>query len=52
MIKTLKQVLRAKENASQEENKQYPRKDWKYAVANDDTQLGYWDWVIHNLENA
>jgi hypothetical protein len=23
----------------------YPRADWKYEVANDDTVLGYWDWV-------
>lgn len=28
----------------------YPRTDWKDAVGNGDTQLGYFDWVIHQLE--
>lgn len=27
------------------EDKQFPRDDWKYEVANDDTSRGYWDWV-------
>ncbi|MFA6132643.1 MAG: hypothetical protein WC869_01350 [Phycisphaerae bacterium] len=25
--------------------------DWKYEVANCDTRLGYWDWVVHRMEN-
>jgi hypothetical protein len=24
----------------------YPRRDWKDEVQNDDTNLGYWDWVV------
>lgn len=30
----------------------YPRRDWAYEAGNNDTQLGYWDWVItkHDLE--
>ncbi len=27
------------------EDPEFPRKDWQYEVANDDTLLGYWDWV-------
>ena len=29
------------------EDKTYPRKDWRYEVANGDTNLGYWEWVKH-----
>lgn len=32
------------------EHPQHPVEDWKYAVANDDTRLGYWAWVAI-LEN-
>jgi hypothetical protein len=28
----------------------YPRYDWQAEVVNDDTQLGYWDWVMHKIE--
>ena len=28
-----------------------PIEDWKYDVANGDTQLGYDDWVRHNIES-
>jgi len=28
----------------------YPQSDWKYEVANDDTTLGYWDWLSRQLE--
>ena len=31
-----------------DEDPDYPVADWKYEVANDDTRLGYADWV----ENA
>ncbi len=27
----------------------YPVKDWQYQVANNDTRLGYWDWVFDEL---
>jgi hypothetical protein len=23
---------------------------WKYEIANDDTRLGYWDWVLDKIE--
>ena len=28
-----------------EEDDDYPVSDWKYEVRNDDTRLGYWEWV-------
>lgn len=24
---------------------EFPLEDWKYEVVNNDTRLGYWDWV-------
>lgn len=32
------------------EDEEFPREDWCYDVGCRDTQLGYFDWVIHNLE--
>jgi len=32
------------------EDKEYPRSAWKYDVANDATNLGYWEWVEHQKE--
>jgi hypothetical protein len=29
---------------------EYPREDWKREVANDDTNLGYWEWVNNQFE--
>ncbi len=29
----------------------YPVEDWQYEVANDDTRLGYWEWVKAGLIN-
>uniref|UniRef100_A0A6M3IMI3 Uncharacterized protein n=1 Tax=viral metagenome TaxID=1070528 RepID=A0A6M3IMI3_9ZZZZ len=34
-----------------DENPEYPRSDWKDEVNNDDTNLGYWDWVEHQIES-
>ncbi len=31
------------------EHPEYPARDWKYEVANDDTRLGYWDWVCSQV---
>ncbi len=28
----------------------WPVSDWKYEVDNDDTRLGYWDWVASQME--
>lgn len=28
----------------------YPMADWYYEVANGDTRLGYWEWVVCRLE--
>ena len=32
-------------------NEDFPRSDWKDDVQNGDTQLGYFEWLIHNLES-
>ena len=29
----------------------YPLEEWQYEVANDDTRLGYWEWVKAGLIN-
>ena len=28
----------------------YPREDWRHEVSNNDTSLGYWEWVAHQIE--
>lgn len=49
----LKEAQWSKKNARWEyADEIYTRDDWKSEVANGDTQLGYFDWVIHNLESA
>jgi hypothetical protein len=30
----------------------HPVQDWQHEVANDDTRLGYWEWVANNLDAA
>jgi len=30
----------------------HPAEDWRYEVANGDTRLGYWDWVVVRQEIA
>lgn len=34
------------------EHPEFSLEDWKHEVANDDTRLGYWDWVISEQEKA
>ncbi len=33
------------------EHPSYTKQDWRDDVANDDTSLGYWEWVLHNVES-
>lgn len=33
------------------DNEEYPASDWKYEVGNDDTRLGYLEWVEHQQAN-
>jgi len=35
-----------------DEEKDFPVGDWKYEVANDDTRLGYTEWVESQKEQA
>lgn len=30
----------------------YPVEDWRAEVTQDDTRLGYWDWVAHQKESG
>ncbi|SEC75870.1 Uncharacterised protein (plasmid) [Tsukamurella tyrosinosolvens] len=27
----------------------WPLEDWRYAVQNDDTRLGYWEWIVDEM---
>jgi len=38
--------------SSWDEDKQFPVEDWRYEVQNDDTRLGYLEWVSHKREDA
>jgi len=40
-----------RDNGSHESHEEYTRAEWCDDVRIGDTQLGYWDWVIHNLES-
>lgn len=33
-----------------DEDTKYPAKDWQHEVGNDDTRLGYLEWVEHHRE--
>ena len=32
------------------EHPEFPVTDWQYEVQNDETRLGYWEWVVGKLE--
>ncbi len=31
------------------EHPDYPLQDWRYDVADDNTRLGYWQWVVDRI---
>ncbi|MBU9199904.1 hypothetical protein KTD31_00625 [Burkholderia multivorans] len=33
------------------EHPHYTREDWRNDVSRGDTKLGYWEWVVHNIES-
>lgn len=33
-----------------DEHDEYPRSEWRIAVAGECTLLGYWEWVQHQIE--
>lgn len=33
-------------------DEKYPREDWQYLVSNNETSLGYWDWVDNQYDMA
>lgn len=49
-IEILSETLQDEYGGLWGEHPDYPRKDWAYEVGNNDTNLGYWDWVSHRLE--
>lgn len=48
IVEEVAQLLRQN---PQGEHPQFPRFYWKKEVANGETQLGYWEWVSHCVEN-
>lgn len=42
--------LRAKYQDEPKGHPRFPKEDWQYEVSNDDTCLGYWEWVMHQVE--
>jgi len=32
------------------EHPKYPAGDWRYEVQNNDTRLGYWAWVVAQMD--
>lgn len=45
-------VRKANEEDSWQEQSNFPRVDWIAEVNAKDTQLGYWEWVEHKLEET
>ena len=48
---SLDDILKVRDDDVWREIAKYPREDWRYEVGNGDTNLGYWDWVIHQWES-
>ena len=44
--------LRNKYGGNWEQHPDYPVEDWQYEVGNDDTRLGYWEWLAHRIEEG
>ena len=40
------------EHSHWDEDPDYPAEDWRYEVSNNDTRLGYHDWVTHQKESS
>jgi len=43
------QELRESAGSIWDEHPAHPVEHWQYAVANDYTRLGYWEWVANKL---
>ncbi|MHB1642514.1 MAG: hypothetical protein ACYCS8_07620 [Acidithiobacillus sp.] len=44
-------VEQLEEKYGHREHPDYIREEWSEDVGNGDTNLGYWDWVLHNVES-
>ena len=40
-----KEIIKTEASDPWGEDPKHPRKDWRHDVADDNTSLGYWDWV-------
>ena len=45
-------LVRMMEEDVWQEHPRYEKWEWKAEVSNDDTILGYWEWVQHRLEEG
>lgn len=49
---SIEDALEAKEQGDWDyDNTEFPRTAWRVDVTMGDTQLGYFDWVIHQIES-
>ena len=46
------EALREAAGGVWEMHPEHSLEDWQYEVANDDTRLGYWEWVACQIEQA
>lgn len=51
MDKVIRDVIAACGGDVNGESRPYPREDWRHEVENSDTNLGYWEWVVHAAES-
>jgi hypothetical protein len=47
----MKQAVEEVEAKWGAEHPHYTREDWQNDVSRGDTKLGYWEWVVHNIES-
>lgn len=46
------EVLREAHGGHWQDHPDYAFSDWQYEVANNDTRLGYWEWVAASMDNG
>ncbi|HDR9103396.1 TPA: hypothetical protein QDB04_000116 [Burkholderia vietnamiensis] len=50
-VDSMKKAVEEVEQQWGAEHPYYTREDWQNDVARGDTKLGYWEWVVHNIES-
>ena len=46
----IRRKLKTCKEITKELKEKFPKEDWKYEVMNEDTVLGYWEWISHKIE--